>query len=342
MRTRSILTTIVLLSILLFGCSKANNVNINIKESEKGTQDEYFVASKPYNVSVEKVEFVITAPETTTEKVTEKTTEVVSEKTTSEQTTKEEETTTLEQVKDQKEEETTVKPIEVDKNNSHLLNVSCILQNPDLPTGCEITSLAIVLNYLGYPVDKCTLSDNYLKKGAVGTVLPTEAFLGNPRDNNSFGCYSPVIVDCANNYLSANNSSLKAIDLSGSSFESLFSELKAGNPIVIWATMDMAEPYYSRTWNINGKNFTWKSKEHCLVLTGYDIEKNIVYVADPLKGNTTYPMNVFKDRYEKMFSQAVVIYKKGRAKIPVFLINIIFLSNVRQRHTNNVNVKEKL
>ena len=42
------------------------------------------------------------------------------------------------------------------------LNVENILQNPELPNGCEITSAAIVLNYLGFDIDKVTLAENYL------------------------------------------------------------------------------------------------------------------------------------------------------------------------------------
>ena len=53
---------------------------------------------------------------------------------------------------------------------SNRLNVKCVLQNPELPTGCEITALTIVLNYLGYDVDKLTMADKYLDKGPVGKL----------------------------------------------------------------------------------------------------------------------------------------------------------------------------
>ncbi len=77
-----------------------------------------------------------------------------------------------------------------------------ICQYPELPTGCEITSLAMVLNHYKYKVDKGTLSDKYLNKGEVGKVDPRKQFEGDPRDGNSYGCYAPVIVDTANKYLS--------------------------------------------------------------------------------------------------------------------------------------------
>ena len=40
------------------------------------------------------------------------------------------------------------------------LNVENILQAPELPNGCELTSAAVVLNYLGFGIDKVTLAEN--------------------------------------------------------------------------------------------------------------------------------------------------------------------------------------
>ena len=37
-----------------------------------------------------------------------------------------------------------------------------VLQNPELPTGCEVTSLTQTLNYLGFNIDKLTLADNFM------------------------------------------------------------------------------------------------------------------------------------------------------------------------------------
>ena len=37
------------------------------------------------------------------------------------------------------------------------LDAQPVLQNPELPTGCEVTTLTAALNYLGYPVDKLTM-----------------------------------------------------------------------------------------------------------------------------------------------------------------------------------------
>ena len=189
-------------------------------------------------------------------------------------------------------------------------NLECILQNPELPTGCEVTSLDIVLQYLGFNIDKCDLSDNYLPKCKIGTDTPYNAFLGNPRDSHSYGCYSPVIVSCCNDYFSQNGIyNYEAADISGLEFEELFEYVCNDTPVIVWGTTYMSEPYESTTWNINGSNFTWKASEHCMVLYGFNLEENIVCISDPLVGNTKYNLDVFKDRYNKMYKQAVIIQK---------------------------------
>ena len=184
------------------------------------------------------------------------------------------------------------------------LNVDCILQNPELPTGCEVTALAIVLNYYGYGVDKCDLSDYYLDKGYIGETNPNDAFLGEPRYDYSYGCYAPVIVNCANYYLEGDRD---VINLTGTSFYDLLDYINNGIPVIVWATTNMNNSYYSTTWDLPDGEFTWKANEHCLVLTGYDYDNGLISVADPLVGNTQYDINVFADRYEQMGCQAVIV-----------------------------------
>ena len=40
----------------------------------------------------------------------------------------------------------------------HVLDVDVIYQRPELPTGCEVTSLTALLQYLGFDVDKTTMT----------------------------------------------------------------------------------------------------------------------------------------------------------------------------------------
>lgn len=188
------------------------------------------------------------------------------------------------------------------------LDVSCILQNPELPSGCEITSLTIVLGYYGIDVDKCFLSDNYLKKGKPGSVDIYEAFIGDPRDPYSYGCYAPPLVECANTYLQDIDSNLMAYNVSYTEFYDLLAYIDNAIPVIIWNTEDVKQSSIGKEWIVNGEQVVWLRGQHCLVMTGYDKENNYVYVADPMKGNVKYPLDVFAKRYKEMMMQAVVVY----------------------------------
>lgn len=185
--------------------------------------------------------------------------------------------------------------------------MKALLQLPSLPTGCEITSLTGVLNYWGYGIDKETMADNYLEKGEIGQVTGYEAFIGEPSTNEGYGCFAPVIVKAANKYLSEQNSFYRAYNLTGTAFEDLYKEINQNHPVIVWATINMAEPKYYSQWKLSDGTYSWIGREHCLVITGYNKNKNSVYVMDPLKGNVKYDAVLLKTRYEQMFMQAVVI-----------------------------------
>lgn len=181
-----------------------------------------------------------------------------------------------------------------------------LIQYPELPTGCEVTSLTMVLNFNQLAADKCDIADNYLEKGEVGTVDFRVAFEGDPRDENSYGCYAPVIVKAADKYLTANNSSLRATDLTGTAFTDLFAYVDKGIPVIVWGTLDCEEGHYSVTWEVDGKELTWFTPEHCMVLLGYSDYQ--VWVADPVHGDIqVFDRELFRVRYESLGQQAVVI-----------------------------------
>jgi uncharacterized protein YvpB len=198
--------------------------------------------------------------------------------------------------------------------------VECVLQNPELPTGCEITSLAIVLNYLSFDVDKCTLADEYLIKATAGTKFPTEAFIGAPTDAKAFGCFAPVIADTANRYLKEgkiqtvsdeaaggrNTDTLRAVAKEGVSFAELLAMIEEA-PVLAWTTMNLQAPYIAQVWEIDGEELYWQNLEHCVVLTGYDAEKGVLYGTDPLYGPCEYDMKLFSIRFQTMYSQVVKI-----------------------------------
>lgn len=203
-------------------------------------------------------------------------------------------------------EKETVKAAAARSKSYKKLDVKCVLQNPELPTGCEITALTTVLNYLGYDVDKLTLADNFLDKGRVGETSPYKAFVGNPRDEDACGAFAPVIVNSAKRYLYSENSDMNVYNVTGADYSELVDYVDNGHPVLVWETMWMAKPHIAAEWNVDGETIVWKSHEHATVLIGYTADTYIM--ADPLRGIYEYDKEVVEERYKDMGRQAIVIY----------------------------------
>lgn len=200
------------------------------------------------------------------------------------------------------------KPADYVLPDSHTLDVECIMQNPELPTGCEVTSLAIALNYHGFEVDKVELCDEFLFKDYYAYHTFEEAYIGNPKAKNGFGCYAPVIVDTAEKYFNSAEAQWYAKDLSGTEFEDLFYQIEQGRPVVIWTSMDLNYTELTLRWTTEDGDEAWFADyEHCMVLSGYDKTQDVVYVADPLKGNMVYSLSRFKECYGMLNKRAVVL-----------------------------------
>ena len=198
-----------------------------------------------------------------------------------------------------------------------LLPVNNVWQNPELPNGCEITALTIVLNYYGFPVDKLTMADTYLpKEEDTYTANFYKTFAGNPRNQwRAFGCYSPVIVRSAEDYLTAVGSrgAYEVSDISGASPEELYTLLDKGCPTVVWITQYIdATPRILKTWTAaDGEEMNWKHPLHCVVLIGYDRQNNTVTIADPIAGIVSHNATTFALRYKQLGTQAVLVRPLG-------------------------------
>lgn len=208
--------------------------------------------------------------------------------------------------------------------NAVKLPVACILQNdsPSLPTGCEATALTIALNYDGFVAEKTDIAKTYLPKMLFYTLNNIYygadfqyVFPGDPTTSYGYGCYAPAIVATANAYFTAQKNASYAENISGTNFSDLLSYVANGRPVVFWATMGMCAPGTGGSWTTpDGDTVTWKSNEHCLVLTGYDKSAGTVEVADPLRGNVTYDMALVAQRYEQMGKNAVILHSTTDSK----------------------------
>ncbi|MBQ8163188.1 MAG: C39 family peptidase [Clostridia bacterium] len=195
-------------------------------------------------------------------------------------------------------------------SDSVLLDVKHISQYPSLPSGDEITSLAIVLNYLKYNVDAEELCDLYLDKGPVGFTNFYKANVGNPRDTyNSYGCLAPVIKSSADKYINANGGTSKAYDISGCDVNELYYQVSCKNPVIVWACDDFEiTPSVSRIWVVDGESLYYKSNMACMVLIGYDNTKNTVTLSNPAGGVFSVDKDLFELRFAQMGSYAVTVH----------------------------------
>lgn len=205
--------------------------------------------------------------------------------------------------------------VHFDIGASAYIDVAPILQNPELPTGCEVTSLTMLLNHIGFDVDKLTLADDYLPKGEYRKSDFNKVFVGDPRSRQAYGCTAGVIAETAEKFLNEQDKENKwqVKNITGCSAEILYSAVKCGYPVVVWGSIDMEKiifDYVTWTDESTGNTISWFGKEHCLLLTGYDTKEKLVYVNDPLRGQVSYDMKTFEKRFNELDRNAVIIVER--------------------------------
>lgn len=204
-----------------------------------------------------------------------------------------------------------VKITGVSHGSKRYIPADVLLQNPELPTGCEITSLTMLLNHIGYDVTKTDMADNYLPKGEYRNSDFNKVFVGNPRNKHAYGCFSQAITAAANSYIEKQGDSdkWKVRNITGCSLADLYTIIDKDHPVVVWGSVDMKEITAGQSWKDpeTGKSLTWPAGEHCMLLVGYDISKGVVYVNDPMKGLAAYKSDIFEKRFTSLGSQAVII-----------------------------------
>lgn len=183
-----------------------------------------------------------------------------------------------------------------------------VMQEPELPTGCEVTALCQTLNFLGFDIDKEELADEFMPLDTEGSTTMNHAYIGDPKFCDGFGCLPPVIVQTADDYFKSINSPCYAVDMSDKKLEELFYQIEEGRPLIVWATIDLWECPNELRWTTeDGEEMWFNGMQHCMTIYGYDLDKNIVYVADPLRGNMEYDLEQFERMYELLEEKAVVI-----------------------------------
>ncbi|KGR84998.1 C39 family peptidase [Lysinibacillus odysseyi] len=200
-------------------------------------------------------------------------------------------------------------------DHEQALAVPVQMQKPELPHGCEITSLTSVLAYYGAETDKVTMSSKYLPKQAfkqegsrkIGPN-PNEYYAGEPSSPKGTYSFAGPIVQAANDYIDEHEMNLIAENKSGSSVEEIEQYIKLGVPVISWVTLDLSEPRKKGGWYIAGTNTFHEMYTNLHAVVIVDITDKSVEVMDPLKGIVQLDKKQFFASYKALGEQAVVVY----------------------------------
>ncbi|WP_409174508.1 C39 family peptidase [Brevibacillus fortis] len=191
-----------------------------------------------------------------------------------------------------------------------ILDVPIISQKPELKYGCEVTSLAMLLQYAGQNVDKKLLAEQ-VKKDPEPLVKnngdikewgdPNNGFVGDITGvRKGFAVYNKPLEELLRRYMGE-----RTVNLTGGSYQTLLDSVAAGHPVVIWTTGDFRLPTEWESWYKDGKKVVAPFDEHAVLLVGYD--GKYAYVNDPLTGvkQQRVPHTSMKTSWEALGKQAL-------------------------------------
>lgn len=180
-------------------------------------------------------------------------------------------------------------------------------QFPNYPTGCESVALYILLKYNGIETTPDEII-NRLKKGDLPYKIEDEMyggnpeleFVGDPRNDYSYGVLNTPIAEVANTF-KGNVQNREGLEL-----DEALNIVNENRPVMVWTTINNLSSRISAIWiyRPTGEKIYWKENEHAVVIIGYNDEQ--VIVSDPYTGRITrYNRNIFRENYNYMGKRAV-------------------------------------
>lgn len=192
------------------------------------------------------------------------------------------------------------------------LSAPHIKQLPELPRGCEVTSLSMMLQHAGVKVGKMELAKQIHKVPFKSNGLngnPYDGFVGNMYtfSQPGLGVYNGPIQDLAENYLPN-----RVVNLTGYDFSYIYRMLDKGMPVWVitnsWFNQLPSSQFV--TWQTSKGPLKVTYREHSVLITGYDA--NYIYINDPLyhKPNRAVNKKNFIASWNQMGKQAISYYPK--------------------------------
>lgn len=197
-----------------------------------------------------------------------------------------------------------------EKANYVKLDVPLInqMEEPSIYNGCEVTSLAMVMNYYGLNISKNELAEAIPKEplqhddGTYGD--PRIGFVGDIYGDESGGysVYVEPILELAEETIPE---SFEVKNLTDKKMADIFEELALGRPVWCITTVPIKATDDIEIWNTKNGDVEISWNVHSVVLTGYDSES--VFINDPYGEEKAIPMADFEESWEQMGSQAMTI-----------------------------------
>lgn len=197
------------------------------------------------------------------------------------------------------------------------LQVAAQSQLPQLPNGCEVTSLSMLLSAVGRPVDKLELAARQPRDSTPVTYRagsssrdldqvviwgnPDIGFVGDPA-GSGYGIYHAPLTRLLNQYLPG-----RAADLTGQSIDALQIQLAHGLPTVAWVTTTLQPVNDWVSWQSPSGPVRATRYEHAVLVVGYDATN--IYINNPLTGEASLqvPRDKFLAVWQQLGNQAVSV-----------------------------------
>ena len=203
----------------------------------------------------------------------------------------------------------------------YLIRVPALDQYPQLPNGCEVTSLAMLMAAVGHPMSKMTLAAEMPKDptplrlstttNADGQTVHHVAFWGNPnvgfvgsvyRAGYGYGIYHGPMVRFLNRLLPG-----RAEDLTGSAFSVVLRHVATGIPVEVWTTTTFHPTTDWVTWQSPEGPVRATPLEHAVLIVGY--APGVLYINNPLNGQAAEPVAEapFLQSWRQLGKQAITV-----------------------------------
>lgn len=194
--------------------------------------------------------------------------------------------------------------------SAYIEGVPLLLQYPELPRGCEVTSLAMLLQFAGVDVGKMELASKVRRDptpfSRVGNVTtfgnPYDGFVGDMYSLNKpgLGVYHGPIFDLAEEYLPK-----QMVDMTGATFEDILYPVSQGTPVwvIVTSTYDIVPEHRWFTWQTPSGPVDITYQEHSVVIIGYD--EQFIHVKDPFGFVNKVARAAFQKGWEQIGNQAI-------------------------------------